>query len=291
MEAINRISMAFIILHYQSLEDTINCIESILAMDDSSQVGIVVVDNASPNGTGRILFDKYSAYENIVVMLNEENFGFSRANNMGCQLARKRWNPNLFVVANNDIVFLQQDFVYRVNEKYNEYRFYIMGPDILNVRQDVHQSPINKHSPSALSAAKTIIFNFLALKTYFISYPFMRIWFNRLYEKAKSKQGFDLEQEDVCLQGACLIFSKEYVNERENVFYPETFFFAEEFIFTHWCETNNKKTVYVPDIKVLHNESSATLSDKDISRRIKFQMQNIYNATRVYYRYIKKRGQ
>lgn len=278
----NVISAAFIILHYQSIDETKNCIESILSMNHSENLGIVVIDNASPNGTGQDLYERYLNFPNIVVYLNSENSGFSKANNLGCRIARDKWNPQFYIVTNNDIVFTQKNFISLISEKYDKYHFYILGPDILNIRQNVHQSPISKKAPTTTSSKKTIVLNYLVLKIYPIAYPLMKIWFKRLYSNAKDKSGYDIEQQDVCLQGACLIFSNDYINERGTAFYPETFFFAEEAIFTYWCEQNNKKTVYSPDLKVLHNESAATLSDKDMYRRIKFQMQNILDSTLIY---------
>ncbi len=52
--------ICFVILHYMVLEETVKCIESIEAQGvDSFSVKIIVVDNASPNGTGKMLQEKY----------------------------------------------------------------------------------------------------------------------------------------------------------------------------------------------------------------------------------------
>ena len=45
----NNIRICFVILHYKTADDTIKCIESIRQLD--KQVHIVVVDNASGNGS------------------------------------------------------------------------------------------------------------------------------------------------------------------------------------------------------------------------------------------------
>ena len=44
---------AFVILHYRAIEMTRTCVERIQALEGNNH--IVIVDNASPNGTGRLL--------------------------------------------------------------------------------------------------------------------------------------------------------------------------------------------------------------------------------------------
>ena len=44
---------AFVILHYRAIDMTKTCVERIEALEGNSH--IVIVDNASPNGTGRLL--------------------------------------------------------------------------------------------------------------------------------------------------------------------------------------------------------------------------------------------
>ena len=50
-----KIKVAFVILHYQAIEMTIKCINSLYKTFDISENFIVVVDNASPNKSGNEL--------------------------------------------------------------------------------------------------------------------------------------------------------------------------------------------------------------------------------------------
>ena len=72
---------AFVILHYRAAEMTRTCVERIRALNGSNY--IVIVDNASPNGTGELLAEEYAGEDNITVLLNQENAGFARGNNLG----------------------------------------------------------------------------------------------------------------------------------------------------------------------------------------------------------------
>ena len=44
---------AFVILHYRAIDTTRSCVKSIRALAGDKH--IVIVDNASPNGTGKVL--------------------------------------------------------------------------------------------------------------------------------------------------------------------------------------------------------------------------------------------
>ena len=250
--------------------------------DDGISLGIVLVDNASPNGTGQVLRDKYINDDDIEIIQNESNEGFSRANNKGCEAARRLWNPDLYVVANNDIVFAQRSFAQKLHTEYMQEPFYILGPDILNKRTDCHQSPMGKEPPSLERAMKTVKLNDICLRFYGLTYPLMRLWFRRLDSARVNAEEYDIKQENVLVQGACVVFAREYIEERGCIYSPETFFFSEEAIFTNWCRQNNKRIVYEPALQVIHNESASTRSEKDMKRRIRFQMSNILDSTRIY---------
>ena len=52
--------ICFVILHYNGIEDTEKCIQSIKELEGRQDIRIVIVDNASPNGTGQLLSHKYA---------------------------------------------------------------------------------------------------------------------------------------------------------------------------------------------------------------------------------------
>src|SRR4051794_14015753 len=107
----NKITVGFIILHYVSIEETIQCINSILKLKTNEPYKIIIVDNASPNNSGIILKEKYDKSENIEVLLLDSNIGFSKANNYAAQYCLDKYDVQFLVVTNNDVIFIQNDFV------------------------------------------------------------------------------------------------------------------------------------------------------------------------------------
>ncbi|NBH82415.1 glycosyltransferase [bacterium C-53] len=278
--------VCFIILHYNSIKDTERCIASIMKMNEVKDSRIVIVDNASPNQTGRILAEKYAACEWIDVMLRKSNDGFSVGNNDGYCYAKRKWDPDFVVVTNNDIEFCQKDFIERIKNEYKCSYFAILGPDIYVPLNKVHQSPMAKKPPSKSRVGVTILLNQLVLSIYPIIYPLIKEYFRRMEACAQS-QSYEVYQEDVCLMGACLIYSKEYMNARDKIFEPETRFYYEENIQTLWCIYNKKKIVYQPNIMVYHMQGKATKTvDTRQKDRIKFRVKNILSSARVYKKFL-----
>lgn len=280
------IKACFVILHYNTILETEQCISSVQNLERQNEIAIVIVDNASPNGTGHTLAEKYKECETIKVLLRAYNDGFSAGNNEGCKYAVDKWNPEFLVVANNDIQFPQKDFISRIEQEYEKSKFDVAGPDIFNPITQIHQSPISKDPPKLKEVNKIILLNQCALTLFFITYPMMKQYFQRLNSVDRSLHS-QKYQENVCLMGACLIYSKKYITVRSKLFAPETRFYYEENIQTLWCKRNKKKIVYQPLLIVHHMEGKATESVGERKReRIQFRMQNILEAAKIYRKFL-----
>ena len=96
----------FIILHYQNIDDTINCVESIKKLKNlnNENYKIIIVDNKSPNNTGQELKEKCEKDDTIDLLLLDKNYGFSKANNIAYKKA-KTYNPTAILVLNNDTLY------------------------------------------------------------------------------------------------------------------------------------------------------------------------------------------
>ncbi len=79
-------SVGIVLVHYNCLEDTRRCLASLEQLDYANTF-VVIVDNASPDGSGLSL---QSTLENskVTLILNPENLGFAAANNVGICQAR-----------------------------------------------------------------------------------------------------------------------------------------------------------------------------------------------------------
>lgn len=84
--------IVFVILHYLAIDETYKSVDSIEKKIDTDMYKIVIVDNASPDKSGALLKEHYKNDDHVEVLLNQENLGFARGNNVGFRCAEKTWN-------------------------------------------------------------------------------------------------------------------------------------------------------------------------------------------------------
>ena len=99
--------VSVIIVNYNTLHTTAACIERILEITHGIDFEIIVVDNASVDGSR----EYFISDRRIRYIYNHENIGFGRANNLGLKIARGRnilfLNPDTLPV-NNAVAILCQ---------------------------------------------------------------------------------------------------------------------------------------------------------------------------------------
>jgi len=295
--------ICFLILHYKSVADTLECIASIKALSYEVTPDIVVVDNGCNEGKA-ISCD----HPDVAVLSLEENVGFSAANNIGYKYAVERFNPDFIVVTNNDIFFEQKDFIGLFIEEYNRSNYFILGPDIINKNTGGHQSPLSL-APFNKAEIDSFIktYEFYS-KHYILSFIMNEMIIERLHDLA-DKLGltvyiraakrkflnadlirFDKEYKNVRLLGACLVLSRNFINLNSNIFIPEIYFYNEENFLTHRCIENGWLIVYCPTLYVKHGHGSAVRkSFKNVLAREKFRTENNLKAVKEYEAYLEKK--
>lgn len=268
----------FVVLHYMAYEMTVECVSTLLNKFDEYNIKIAVVDNSSPNGSGKRLQDKYCTEKKVDVLLNEENEGFARGNNLGYRFLVKNYNPDYIIVINNDVLIEQQDFLNLIDSVYRKNRFAVLGPDIFCPLSNTHQNPahLKGFSLDDVNEINNRIGNFC-------KYPWFYYYKNKLVCFIKSKlrirkrntNNIDRTKtmENVVLHGACYIFSKDFIKVRENCFNPDTFLYMEEDILHYECSKAGLKMTYSPDLKINHFEDVSTNMVKKLGYQ-KFKWKN-----------------
>jgi GT2 family glycosyltransferase len=90
-------TVSIVVVTYDNLEYTRACLRSVLETTAYPGIEVVLVDNASRDGTGDYL-RSLAAETGVVILLNDDNRGFARAVNQGLAAAR----GDRLVVLNND---------------------------------------------------------------------------------------------------------------------------------------------------------------------------------------------
>ncbi len=305
----DRIEFCFLILHYKDAAMTEQTISSILSLDDLQSYRIVIVDNASPDGSGKCLRNIYKANENICFVETEENQGFSKGNNLGYQFIKDNFVPEFLICANNDVLFVQKEFLNQLKKLYLTVPFYVCGPDIYVPWRDYHANPLDNRSGNhvlseieieikqlhKLFATCNKFFSLKLFKLYLTQKARNRGFMQKLYKilrRLQNKKDHMYLRENVILSGACLIFDKRFINQADMLFDPETFLYREEHILDVRCHRNHWRTVYDPEMYVYHmhegNSNLGGLSYKEFCRYLVQKAEYQCAALRIYQKYVEE---
>jgi GT2 family glycosyltransferase len=97
---IEEIDITIIIVNYNQLQLLNHCLKSIQKFTKDVSYEIIIVDNNSTDGDVEEITSKF---ENVRLIKNEKNEGFSKANNKGAKLAKGKY----LLILNNDVEFIQ----------------------------------------------------------------------------------------------------------------------------------------------------------------------------------------
>ncbi|WP_430495682.1 glycosyltransferase [Leuconostoc mesenteroides] len=278
--------LVFVILHYQSFDET--AAETMHIINDlSGKNRVVIVDNASPNGSGKKLEELFLNNKNVDVILSHNNTGYGKGNNLGIRYALEKYSPNFIILANNDIEFKQNNFSELLQESFQKKNFDILGPDIFVPETGIHQNPkqsnsytieqvqkINNNSRRLLNQNK-LLFSFRAnLKRVSRLRKFV------IQKRKATSIKTDTIQLNVVLHGSLLVFSKQFFEKKMIPFDEKTFFYFETEILDRKMKELNMIAKYDPSMLVYHHQNTSTRqSFKNAKAQQEFQLINMIKST------------
>ena len=243
----------FLILHYLAIRETIECIESIKRSCLQNK-RIIVIDNGSANSSFEVLKEKYYDDDEVVLIRNDKNLGFAAGNNVGFRYAKEHFDPEFIIMINNDTIISQPSFLNIINEKYERYRFAVLGPDIIT-KDGIHQNPWIREG---FGNFQIKIFRIKQKIRIVLSYLKLdQVLYQRIHKNNVRKSKVMGDVLDVPLHGAALIFSREYIDRFDGLD-ERTFLYLEEEILRLYCVKNHLLMMYSGDLEIYHKEDIST---------------------------------
>ena len=130
--------VSIIVLNWNGLQDTIECLESLRKITYTNYE-VIVVDNASSGDDVKVLREKFGDY--IHIIQNDKNYGFAEGNNIGIRYALAHLTPDYVFLLNNDTVVAPDLLNELVRAAEDDTHTGIAGPKIyyydINGRKDV----------------------------------------------------------------------------------------------------------------------------------------------------------
>jgi len=234
-----KVSLSLIVLSWNTRGITIDCIDSILQYPPGVPWELILIDNASSDGSFEALQEKYSEIPHIRLIHNDVNNGFTGGNNQGMELAQ----GDVIGLLNSDTIVkkdaLTKLYRYLVDHRHTG----VVGPAL--VGEDGSPTTSFGYFPGTWSIFTT---------------AFLPGW---MWGNARRALGVVPDETmvnpmEVDYVSGAAFFVKREVIEKVGVFDSETFFaYFEE---TDWCKRIREagwKVVFIPDVEIVHLEGKS----------------------------------
>lgn len=233
----NKPSVSVIILSFDTKDITDKCLAKLdvarkAAEKEKIEVEVIVLDNASSDGSVQMIREKYSWVD---LMISEENTGFARGNNMAMAKAKSDY----FLLINSD-VFVEKETLIKAISYFEKHP----DCDVLGCRLSY---PNGSFQPSGgdLPGPGNIV-------TWLIGIELIPIAYNIVSPiHPKNISYFSKDREVGWVTGALMMLKKE-VYKRTKGFDENFFMYTEE---VEWCRRIKKagfKIFYTPSFSVVH---------------------------------------
>lgn len=258
--------IGFTLLHYNNIIVTKTAVQYLQKLNCDVQIEIIIVDNCSPNKSGTELLELYKTSNNIHVILNKENIGFAKGNNIGYSYA-KSIGCDTIVVMNSDVFIKDLEFCRKLEKRVTEESAYVIAPRIIG--KCGNQNPYRIHRIKTLSVLRILGYNLAISCVYRI--PILNETIAIMLNKRKHSKYMSPKQEGEIWapHGSCVIYTKKWIEKEDIAFVPITFMYFEEDILAEYISKRKYKIEYVQDLMVYHMEDASidSLSSKSVSKR------------------------
>ena len=223
--------ISVIIVNYNHCNLLKDCVESLISFTEDVTYEVIIVDN---NSTECYPQNVIPRSENILLIQNEENVGFSKANNQGLKYAKGKY----ILFLNNDTVFIENTLkkIYDLAESLNNPS--VIGCKLLNE---------DKSNQISIGMFDTLWYSISVDLFFYKLFPRSKI-FNRFY---LNYLDFSEPTEVDFVKGAFLFCDRNSV-EKLKGFDEQFYFYGEEVDFCYRFKKGIGKVIYYPKAKIVH---------------------------------------
>ena len=244
--------LSIIIVNYNTCDLLKKCVDSINKFPPACEYEIIVVDNASSDGS-----DVY--VDEIGGTLLDKNLGFSAANNIGIKKSR----GNYILLLNPDTTVLQGTLDKCLNKLKSSDDIGILGCRVLLENGELD-----------LACRR----GFPTLWNSFCKFSGL----SRLFPKLSLFSGYNLTHlsefasyEVDAVVGAFMLFRRELINKIG--YLDESFFmYGEDIDFCYRCKSAGEKVFYFSEAVINHHKRASSVK----SKKAKYEF---YNSMKIYY--------
>lgn len=224
--------LSFIILNYKTKHLLRLVLQNLQRLQLTLPYEIIVVDNASNDGSAEMVA---AQYPEVTLIASPENTGHAKGNNLGIAKAKGEY----LVVMNSDVIFLNREDLTHLATYMDEHpEVALLGPQLRNADDSVQYScfrpyskltPVYRRTPlGKLSVAQRDLANHLMID----------------FDHRETR-------EVDWLLGAALVMRKSVI-EQVGAFNEKFFLYFADFELCDRIRFHGYKVVYYPDVHIVH---------------------------------------
>ena len=235
--------VGIVILNYNTPGDVITCVNSISEKTQAEKT-IYIVDNNSTDNSKEVLTENFSDREGIILILHNENKGFSAGNNVGIKRALED-GCEYICVCNADIL-LENDAILIIR-------------DFMEKNKDVGVAAPSINLPDTeldgqVARLKLTMSNYLAEKSFLKKIKN----FTKKHPRYLSvNKHFESDFVFYGMPSGCFYLATREFFLKTGLLDEDVFLFNEEDIMAHKAEAFGMKTAIVADALIFHNHHSS----------------------------------
>jgi len=218
--------VSIIILNWNGLEDTIECLESLKKITYPNYE-VILVDNGSEGNDAQVLKEKFGDY--IHLIRNDRNYGYTGGNNIGIRYALDKGSPDYILILNNDMVVAPDFLTEMVKVAESDDSIGIVGPKVY-----YYDFPDIIHSAGMKTNA-------------WLGY------FGSIGYKHLDAGQYDTQQEVDSISGCCLLVKKEIIHQ-VGMFDESYFCYWDEVDYCFRAKSAGFRIIYVPQAIAWHKK-------------------------------------
>lgn len=234
------LDVSIVIPSWNAKEHLRRCIESIFEETEEIRIEVIVVDNASDDGSPEMVEE---AFPHVILIKNDSNLGFGKACNLGMETATGKY----IALVNSDIILGNHclEKMYRYMEQHIEIG--ILGPRIHNPDGTLQRTC--RGFPTLWNSyCRALALDRIFPKSKLFAGQFMTYW---TYDAIRS----------VDFLSGCLMMIRSFCLEKVGFFDERFFIFAEDKDLCKRFWKAEFRVVFYPDAEAMHFHAASSAND------------------------------
>jgi GT2 family glycosyltransferase len=223
--------ISIVIVSWNTVDYTLECLRSIIPHTHEHTLEVIVVDNASTDGSADAVHAKFP---DVCLIRNEKNLGFAKANNLGIRRSSGRY----ICLINSDVVVSERCLDRMCEFMDRQTSIGILGPKVLNGDSSLQLSC--REFPSLWNS----FCRALALDSIF---PHLR-WFSGSLMRSWTHD----QVQPVDVLSGCFWMVRRSALDEVGLLDEEFFMYSEDVDYCKRCWRDGWEIVYFPDVAIVH---------------------------------------